>query len=72
MKISPETNTILKNFAHINQSLFFKKGNVISTMSPQKNILVDATISETIPRDLVSTILIISYLLCLYLKMVQN
>ena len=51
MKISSETNAILKNFAHINQSLFFKKGSVISTMSPQKNILVDATISETIPRD---------------------
>ena len=51
MKISPETNAILKNFAHINQSLFFKKGSVISTMSPQKNILVDATITETIPKD---------------------
>jgi len=51
MKISPETNAILKNFAHINQSLFFKKGSVISTMSPQKNILVDATITETIPQD---------------------
>jgi len=51
MKISPETNVILKNFAHINQSIFFKKGNVISTISPQKNILVDATITENIPQD---------------------
>ena len=51
MKISPETNAILKNFAHINQSLYFKKGSIISTVSPQKNILVDATISETIPQD---------------------
>ena len=51
MKISPETTAILKNFAHINQGIFFKQGNVISTMSPQKNILADATISETIPQD---------------------
>ena len=51
MKISPETTVILKNFAHINAGIYFKKGNVISTMSPQKNILVDATISETIPEN---------------------
>ena len=51
MKISPDTTAILKNFAHINQGIFFKKGNVISTVSPQKNILADATISETIPQD---------------------
>lgn len=51
MKISPETTAILKNFAHINQGIYFKEGNVISTMSPQKNILADATISETIPQD---------------------
>lgn len=51
MKLSPETTLILKNFAHINQGIFFKKGNVISTMSPQKNILADATISEKIPQN---------------------
>lgn len=51
MKISPETTAILKNFAHINQGIYFKEGNVISTMSPQKNILADATIPETIPQD---------------------
>jgi hypothetical protein len=51
MKLSPETTAILKNFAHINQGIYFKKGNVISTMSPQKNILADATISEDILQD---------------------
>lgn len=51
MKLSQETTAILKNFSHINQGIFFKKGNVISTMSPQKNILADATISEDIPQD---------------------
>ena len=51
MKLSQETTAILKNFSHINQGIYFKKGNVISTMSPQKNILADATISEEIPQD---------------------
>lgn len=51
MKLSHETVAILKNFSHINQGIYFKKGNVISTMSPQKNILADATISEEIPQD---------------------
>lgn len=51
MKISQETSAILKNFSHINQGIFFKKGSVISTISPQKNILAEATIQETIPQD---------------------
>ena len=51
MKISQETIAILKNFASINQGVYFKEGNTISTMSPQKNILVDAQISETIPQN---------------------
>jgi len=51
MKISQETIAILKNFASINQGVYFKEGNTISTMSPQKNILVDAKISETIPQN---------------------
>jgi hypothetical protein len=51
MKISQETTTILKNFAHINQGIYFRKGNVVSTMSPSKNILSAATISDTIPQD---------------------
>ena len=51
MKISQETTTILKNFAHINQGIYFRKGNVVSTMSPGKNILSAATISDTIPQD---------------------
>lgn len=51
MKISPETTAILKNFSHINQGIYFKKGNTISTMSPGKNILSVATISDTIPQE---------------------
>jgi hypothetical protein len=51
MKLSPETTAILKNFATINPSLYFEEGSTISTISPVKNILVDATIQETIPKS---------------------
>lgn len=51
MKLSNETLSVLKNFASINSGIYFKSGSVISTVSPQKNILADAKISETIPAD---------------------
>lgn len=51
MKLSNETLGILKNFSTINSGIMFKKGNVISTVSPQKNILADAKVSETFDRD---------------------
>lgn len=51
MKLSQETTAILKNFSTINQGILFKEGNVISTMSPQKNILAEAKISEKIPTE---------------------
>jgi len=38
MNISDETKNILENFANINSSIVVKKGNVIQTVSPQKNI----------------------------------
>ena len=51
MKFSQETMNVLKNFSQINQGIFFKKGDVVSTISPQKNILAEATIKESFPRD---------------------
>jgi hypothetical protein len=51
MKLSEKTLSILKNFATINSGIAFKAGNKISTVSAQKNILADASIEETIPRD---------------------
>jgi gp45 sliding clamp, C terminal len=51
MKLSNETLTILKNFSTINSGIYFKQGNTISTVSPQKNILADAEIQETIPQN---------------------
>jgi hypothetical protein len=51
MKISNETLVVLKNFATINSGIFIKQGNVLSTVSPQKNILADAVITESFPQD---------------------
>lgn len=51
MKFSDKTLTLLKNFSSINQSILFKKGNKLRSISVMKNILVEATIEEDIPRD---------------------
>ena len=51
MKLSEQTVSLLKNFASINQNLQFKSGNKLSTISAQKNILVNAEIPETFPSD---------------------
>ena len=50
MKLTAETINILKNYATINQNIQFKEGNTLSTISPQKNILTKAEISENIPK----------------------
>ena len=51
MKLSEQTVSLLKNFASINQNLQFKTGNKLSTISAQKNILVNAEIPETFPSN---------------------
>lgn len=51
MKISDNTLTILKNFAGINNSILVKKGNRLRTISVAKNILAEAEITESFPKD---------------------
>ena len=51
MKLSDKTFTLLKNFSSINQSILFKKGNTLRTISIMRNILAEATIEEEIPKD---------------------
>jgi hypothetical protein len=51
MKLSENTLTILKNFSGINQSILFKEGNKLRTISVAKNILAEATITEEFPKD---------------------
>ena len=51
MKLSDSTLTLLKNFSNINQSILFKQGSSLRTISVMKNILAEATISEELPKD---------------------
>ena len=51
MKLSDKTISVLKNFSSINQSILFKEGNSLRTISVMKNILAEATINEDIPQD---------------------
>jgi hypothetical protein len=51
MKLSENTVQVLKNFSGINQSLQFKSGNVLKTISPLKTIYVEATVTENFPKD---------------------
>ena len=51
MKLSDNTLSVLKNFSTINQSILFKAGNKLRTMSVMKNILAEATIEEELPKD---------------------
>ena len=51
MKLSESTLSLLKNFSTINQSLLFKQGNRLRTISVMKNILAEATIEEELPKD---------------------
>jgi hypothetical protein len=51
MKLSDDTINVLKNFSGINQSLQFKNGNVLRTISPLKTIFVEATVAESFPKE---------------------
>ena len=49
MKLSKETVGLFKNFAGINSNLLLKSGNKLSTISAQKNVMADSTVTETFP-----------------------
>jgi len=51
MKLSEDTINVLKNFSAINQSLQVKPGNTLKTISPLKTVFVEATVTETFPRE---------------------
>ena len=51
MKLSKGTLDILKNFSNINQSICFKEGTELSTLSIQKNILSRANVEEKFPKN---------------------
>ena len=51
MKLSKHTLNMLKNFGDINMSIEIKKGNVLRTVSVQKNILAQAELEDEFPKD---------------------
>ena len=51
MKLSESTVSLLKNFSSINQSILFKEGKKLRSISVMKNILVEANVSEEFPKD---------------------
>ena len=51
MKLSDSTLSLLKNFSTINQSILFKQGTKLRTISVMKNILAEAEIDEEFPRQ---------------------
>tara|TARA_B110001454_G_scaffold143164_1_gene132939 strand:+ start:932 stop:1603 length:672 start_codon:yes stop_codon:yes gene_type:complete len=50
MKLSESTVGFLKNYANINQSLEFREGKVLRTVSPLNTILASVEISEDLPK----------------------
>ena len=51
MKLSDSTLSLLKNFSSINQSILFKEGSKLRTISVMKNILAEATVTEEFMKD---------------------
>ena len=51
MKLSDKTLSVLKNFSSINQSILFKEGSKLRTISVMKNILAEATVTEEFSKD---------------------
>ena len=51
MKLSKTTLSILKNFSSLNSNLLIKQGNKISTITPAKNVIGEATVEEDFPVE---------------------
>lgn len=51
MQLSSDTISILKNFSTINPSLWIKRGNSVTTISPQKTIIAKAKVQEDFPVE---------------------
>lgn len=51
MKLDTQTIQVLKNFSSINQSIMFKAGNVVRTISPAKTVMARAVLNQDIPSQ---------------------
>ena len=50
LKVSERTTNLLKNYASINQSIEFREGNILKTVSPLNTILASVEIEEEFPQ----------------------
>ena len=50
MKVSEKTINLLRNYANINQSIEFREGNVLKTVSPLNTILASDEVEEQFTR----------------------
>ena len=50
MKVSEKTINLLKNYANINQSIEFREGKILKTVSPLNTILASVEVEEEFPR----------------------
>lgn len=51
MKFTNQLVDVLRNFSTINQSILFKPGKIVSTVSPLKTILANATVDVEIEKE---------------------
>lgn len=51
MKLSEQTIEVLQNFSSINQSLLFKEGTKLRTVSPQKTVLAEVEVGDKFSQD---------------------
>jgi len=51
MKLSKHTLSVLKNFSSLNSNLLVKPGKVIKTVTPAKNVAVEAEVMEVFPVE---------------------
>ena len=50
MKVSENTINLLRNYANINQSIEFREGNILKTVSPLNTILASVEVEEQFTR----------------------
>jgi|688.fasta_scaffold320341_2 hypothetical protein len=51
ISVSPKTIEVLKNFLSINKSIVLQPGNIISTLSVNKNIMARCVVDEEFPEQ---------------------
>jgi hypothetical protein len=53
MKLSEQTIEILKNYATLNPALQFRKGSVLTTITPTKTVFASTRVVESFPSDFI-------------------